>query len=161
MSYRQEGTIDGVNFTFDEWGVGFVRGDSFEWRLSCEIDPLTDSLSCLLTPGWFLVGRGSGGYRVSFGGAKVPGSSIEVRVDGLAVRSASERTGFIGKDADALLAELAKGDRALLRLRGGAYGNEDTREMSLRGFAAGFELLDRVFRSVEEQRSRAPNGKRF
>lgn len=155
VTYRQEGTINGVAFAFDEVsGSGLVHGDGFAWRIECTIDAMTDAPTCLLSEAgsaipFFRAFLGRGGYLVSFGGQKYPGSELEVRVDSLTARRAPERPGFVSADARDLLAEMASGRQALLRLTEWPSRQHDSRILNLKGFGAAYELFTRAFYRIE------------
>lgn len=157
VTYRQEGTINGVAFAFDEAsGAGLVHGDGFAWRIECTIDAMTDAPTCLLAEGgsaipFFRVFLGRGGYLVSFGGRKYPGSELEVRVDSLTARRAPERSGFVSADARDLLTEMASGRRALLRMTEWPSNQYDSRILNLQGFGAAYELFTRAFFRIENE----------
>jgi hypothetical protein len=115
---------------------------------------MSDAPTCLLSEGgsgvpYFRVFLGRGGYLVSFGGPKYPGSEIEVRVDSLVVRRAPERPGFVSSEATALLREMSGGRQVLLRLRDWPYNQTDTRLLKLQGFGAAFELLTLAYYRIE------------
>lgn len=158
VTYRQEGTISGVAFAFDEvTGVGLVHGEGFAWWLECTVDPMTDAPSCLLSDGgptgvrYFRVFLGRGGCLVSFGGRKYPGSELEVRVDSLSARRAPERPGFVSTHARELLAEMSSGRQALLRLTEWPSNQYDSRVLNLQGFGAAHELFTRAFHRIEHE----------
>lgn len=159
---RQEGTIGGLKYRFDEWGFAMVPGDTSEahlgdteWRVRCTIDPMDDSLNCTLTRARLAILRSDLGLQIAVLGRAYPGSEIRVRVDTLMARSAPSNIGFIKEDADALLTELKAGGRVLMRYEEWPQRNDVTAEQSLRGFAQALELLERVYAAIQRERGKS------
>lgn len=159
---RQEGTIGGLKYRFDEWGFAMVPGDTIEthlgdteWRVRCAIDPMDDSLNCTLTRARLAILRTNLGLQIAILGRAYPGSEIRVRVDTLVARSAPSNIGFIKGNADALVAELRAGGRVLMRYEEWPQRNDVTVEQSLRGFAQAMELLERVYAAIQRGRGKS------
>lgn len=159
---RQEGTISGLRYRFDEWGFAMVPGDTSEthlgdteWRVRCAIDPMDDSLNCTLTRARLAILRTNLGLQIAVLGRAYPGSEIRIRVDTLMARAAPSNIGFIKGEADSLLAALKAGGRVLIRYEEWPQRNDVTEEQSLRGFAQAMELLERVYAAIQRGRGKS------
>jgi hypothetical protein len=133
----QAGRLGGIIYSFLSTGSGQFRGqnDLLRWDISCNVDIIDDSRSCLVSKGDIyvhVVDRGALRSAVFIGHDVYPGSEVTIRLDSGVAISAAER-GWNGEAADHLIERMYVASVAATRFRPWPSGLTD-RITELAGF---------------------------
>lgn len=163
---KETGTFKGLKYRIYSDKSGVIQGlpentldfSSYEefgtnWLLGCKIDEMNDTHFCYLDRKDLRVGIGQDGKTfIWIGNNHYPDSNIALRVDKNKPITASEERGFTESQSLEIIEQLKKGTSVLTRYNKWPYQSNEDQSFKTFGFPQAWEMLQRVYRSVDEDK---------